>query len=72
LTAETVVIRLSYESVEGARERLRQLEASEEEQVETEDFWIALAARPFAEWPELLSQLRLGAVTMNGRKIGFL
>jgi hypothetical protein len=67
-----VVIRLSYESVEGARERLGQLEASEEEQVETEDFWIALAARPFAEWPELLSQLRLGAVTMNDRKIGFL
>jgi hypothetical protein len=69
-TAEALVIRLSYESVEGARERLRQLEASEEERVETGDFWIALAARPFAEWPELLSQLGVGAVTMNGRKIG--
>lgn len=69
-TAEALVIRLSYESVEGARERLRKLEASEEERVETGDFWIALAARPFAEWPELLSQLGGRAVTMNGRKIG--
>ena len=36
-TAEALVIRLSYESVEGARERLRQLEASEPERVETGD-----------------------------------
>ena len=68
-TAEALVIRLSYESVGAARERLRQLELSEAEPVETGDFWIALAARPFAEWPELLRQLGGGEVTMNGRTI---
>jgi hypothetical protein len=37
-TAEVLVIRLSYESVEAATERLRQLEAAEAERVETSEF----------------------------------
>lgn len=64
-TAEVLVIRLSYESVEAATERLRQLEASEAERAETSEFWIALAARPFDEWPELVSQLRVGVLSIK-------
>jgi hypothetical protein len=38
--------------------------------VETSEFWIALEARPFDEWPDLVSQLGVGALSINGRTIG--